>query len=121
VIDERTNERGYTAMSGRDPRTGRELSALYAGPTGNTLADVALQHSPATRILSSLRQLTDERKEPLVKAVDLLTGAKVTDLSGGVEHQKDLEARHVLQSLMHEMPHLRVTWNISPIQPRNRT
>jgi hypothetical protein len=42
-------------------------------------------NSPATRYLTTARQLTDPRKHLLSKAANLLTGARVADVSPGAQ------------------------------------
>lgn len=96
----------YALASGREPFSGRELSELYPYPTSSTTANVLLQRTPYGRTIGTTRTLLDERKGPLAKAADLLTGVKVTDVSGGIERQKALEARRVLGNILSESPRI---------------
>jgi hypothetical protein len=72
-----------------NPPIGQTLAnvASYAGRDASTpvptpgLLEFVAANSPATRYLTTARQLTDPRKHPLSKAANLLTGARVADVS----------------------------------------
>lgn len=94
---------GYTAASGRDPFTGRPLTELYPYPTssiGINAAENAFLGTPTARV----RTLFDERKEPWARALNTLTGARVTDISGGPERAMQLVGRRADEALLKEDP-----------------
>ena len=75
---------GGRPIGDQDPLLGR----LAANVTGSKdaykfgeLTEAALANSPATRYLSTARQLTDPRKDILSKAINMLTGVRITDVS----------------------------------------
>jgi hypothetical protein len=60
--------------------SGRELGDLFS-MTGNPVIDQILFNSPAARLATTARQVTDPRKwDPYALPLNLLTGAKVTDV-----------------------------------------
>ena len=85
-------------ISQADPTIGRTLSNFgvglglrdkNAGPVkypGSSLAETALELSPFSRAATTLRQLTDTRKELAPKLATALTGVKVTDVSPKQQH-----------------------------------
>lgn len=97
----------YALASGREPFTGRELGELYPYPTDSPAANVLLQRTPYGRTIGAVRTIGDERKGPLTKATELLTGVKVTDVSGGIERQKALEARRILSQMLADSPRVK--------------
>ena len=57
----------------------RNLDDLYS-PTGSRLLDQIIMNSPASRLVSMGRNLFDERKDPLTKALNLTLGGRFTDV-----------------------------------------
>ena len=57
----------------------RNLDDLYS-PTGNRLLDQVLMNSPFSRLIGMGKTLTDERKDPLTKALNLTLGGRFTDV-----------------------------------------
>lgn len=90
-----------------DPSLGRILanvkdmatgSKTYrVDPVGGQLTEQALSNSPLARLLTSTRTLTDPRKTGWEKAMNLLSGAKVTTVS---DRAKDRELEDRVNSLM---------------------
>jgi hypothetical protein len=112
---------GYTAASGRDPFSGRAIDELYAYPTNIPLVNALVANSPGSRAVSTARRLTDERKDLGTRALDLLTGVKVTDVSGGLENAKEQEGRKALEELMRARPELKqfTTFYADPTIPKD--
>jgi hypothetical protein len=74
-----------------DPTVGRiatnlglqdPLASGRAKPFPSKLMEHALANSPASRLLTTARMLGDNRKDPLAKATNLLTGARIVDVPG---------------------------------------
>lgn len=68
-----------------DPTIGRTLANLTREPGSDPVAlptafEFLFANSPASRLGTVARQVTDTRKGPLAKATNLLTGARVTDV-----------------------------------------
>lgn len=98
----------------RGPLGGRDIEDL--DPTiGRTMANIAgrdepvptprslefiLGNSPLSRALTSARTLTDTRKSPGVKALNLLTGARLSDIS---PRARDAIIRERAQARMDEL------------------
>lgn len=68
------------AWTGRSFFQGRDLRDLYS-QTGNKAADFVIANSPASRLLSSYTTITDPRKSWGDKALNLGTGARLTDVN----------------------------------------
>lgn len=92
----------YSVASEREPFFGRELRELYPYPTDDLLTNVALSKLPTGRPVSTYRTLTDERKSPAIKALNFLAPANVTDLSGGIEKQRQFAVTNALEDLLDE-------------------
>jgi hypothetical protein len=87
--------------------TGRPQRELYQYPTDEPIINMLLGNTPMSRTINTARKLTDERKGLDVKAAALLTGVGITDLSGGPERAKELNARRLLQEKLLESPRIR--------------
>jgi hypothetical protein len=74
--------------------TGRKLADLYS-PTGSVVADQLIGNSPLTRVASSVRTLADDRKSIPIKAINLLTGARVSDVD--IDKQRSIASRELLE------------------------
>jgi hypothetical protein len=81
---------GGRNLSDMDPTIGR-LAANLTGQKqamripGGEILDTAVNNSPFSRVLSTLRVATDNRKGPLAKLFNLGTGFKVSDISPGAQ------------------------------------
>lgn len=87
--------------------TGRPQRELYQYPTDEPIINMILGNTPMSRTINTFRKVTDERKDIGTKALALGTGIGVTDLSGGVERAKELNARRLLQEKLLESPRIR--------------
>lgn len=74
--------------------TGRKLADLYS-PTGSVVADQLIGNSPLTRMASSARTIMDDRKSIPIKAINLLTGARVSDVD--IDKQRSIASRELLE------------------------
>lgn len=81
--------------TGKQFFTGRDLADLYP-MTGSNLTDQILVNSPLSRLATTYRTLTDERKleDPLALLTNLGTGVKLSDID--MEKQRDLAAREFI-------------------------
>jgi hypothetical protein len=68
--------KSFALYSGTDPYSGRELKHMQ-GPSGIPTLDALFQATPFSRGYWTYKTLTDERKNAAVKALDVLTGAKI--------------------------------------------
>jgi hypothetical protein len=87
--------------TGKQFMSGRDLHDLY-GPTGDVGADQVLMNSPLSRFYTTGRTLLDERKNIGVKAANLLSPAKFTDVD--MEKRKDIAAREMVTDLLQQYP-----------------
>jgi hypothetical protein len=69
----------------------------------NLLAQ-ALANSPPTRFISSIDKLMDPRKSALEKAINLGTGARITDVD--VDRQRAIETRDAIAEILKGKPHI---------------
>lgn len=99
---------GESAYQGRnldrlDPLVGRIASNLtgeerpYAIP-GSTTLDALIMASPISRYATTARQLTDTRKGAGAKAVNLLTGARLTDVD--MEKSRMFAAQDAIEQML---------------------
>ena len=109
---------GYSIASGREPFFGRNLTDLYPYPTESPIANLLINKGLG-RPVTELRRATDPRKSLLDKAVDFTTGAKITDVSGGLERQQQLESKRVLGNILSESPRIKSFTNYYA-DPRQR-
>lgn len=92
----------------RQFHTGRKLSDLR--PTGvgsafgaldedsSQLLAQVLANTPATRFVSTIDKLIDDRKGPIPKALNLLTGTKISDVN--MDRIRAIDAREVLNDML---------------------
>jgi hypothetical protein len=81
----------------RQFHSGRELDDLYSR-TGLPLLDQVIMNSPIARVASTKGQLTDERKGLGAKAINLLTGMRLTDVD--MNKQRDLAERDLIDEML---------------------
>lgn len=101
-------------MMDRQFFSGRRLSDLRpttAGSLGGLLGDDASQwftqfisNSPATRFATAFDKLIDDRKPIPLRLLNLMTGARVTDVN--LEQAKAIETRNALEDLLRGRPGL---------------
>ena len=94
--------------TGKQFFTGRDLEDLYSG-TGSPIVDQLIANSPASRVATTLRTLTDERKwqDPLSATaipLNLLTGAKVSDVD--IAKQRTIAEREYLTEMLRGDPNV---------------
>jgi hypothetical protein len=104
--------------TGRSMYTGRPLRENYQSPFPGSEAGMAanllLSNSPLSRALSTVRKLTDDRKDPVSKAANFLTGVQVADMSGGPERAAEFAARKVNEQYLRDNPKFGVFETIYP-------
>jgi hypothetical protein len=111
---------GQSAFQGRnldrlDPLVGRIASNLtggeqpYAVP-GSTTLDALIMASPFSRYATTARQLTDSRKGPGAKAVNLLTGARLTDVD--MNKSRMFAAQDAIEQILLANPNARQFTNV---------
>jgi hypothetical protein len=91
--------------TGKQFFTGRDLADLSShGLTGMTPVDQAITNSPLGRFFTTGRTLMDERKDAGAKALNLLTGARISDVD--MEKQRDIEARRLIEEMLKGNPNV---------------
>jgi hypothetical protein len=91
--------------TGKQFFTGRDLADLSShGLTGLTPVDQAIVNSPLGRFFTTARTLADERKGAGAKALNLLTGARISDVD--MEKQRDIEARKLVEEALKGNPNV---------------
>lgn len=100
--------------TGKNFFTGRDLADSYRYPTNNILLNEALYNTPAARAITTARTIGDERKSKATKAVNLLTGARITDVSGGLEKQQRIAESKILSELLRESPNIASSTDVFP-------
>jgi hypothetical protein len=99
---------GGRPLEDLDPTIGRLVSNVTGQERAARLPgwfEAVAANSPATRALTSARQLTDPRKGLAAKGVNLLTGVRVHDVSPGAQ---DAIFREQMQELLKAHPEARV-------------
>jgi len=84
-------------MAGKQFYSGRHLDDLYS-TTGNEATDQILMNSPASRFLTTGRQMLDPRKSILDKAEALLGPAKIADID--TNKARDVAARDFIDKTL---------------------
>ena len=92
---------GLEQATGKQFLTGRELEDLYS-QTGSQPLDELIANSPLTRFSTSYRTLTDPRKGLGAKALNLLTGMRVSDID--VAKQRDIETQRLVEEWLRGRP-----------------
>lgn len=90
-------------LSGRQFFSGRDLEDLYS-TTGSTLGDQLLYNLPIARAVTTGRTLLDERKGLGTKALNTLTGVKITDVD--TERVKAAERREAIERFLRNSPNI---------------
>lgn len=101
-------------VTGQNFFTGRPIEESFQHPTGSVLANQVLHNSPASRFITSARQLQDDRKSKSSKATNLLTGLRITDVSGGLDKQKRLAESKMLTEMLREHPDISSSTDVYP-------
>ena len=91
---------------------GRPHEQLHAFPTDSVLVNSIMHETPASRYLTTGRQLIDERKPWWNKAVNQLTGARITTVSGGIQKEMDNAVRKIAMEVGKENKNLKVAENL---------
>lgn len=84
--------------------SGKDYREMYQYPTKEPLTNAVLGNSPLSRYISMWRTGGDPRKELPIKAVNMLTGARITDVSGGLEKQRSYAAKKIIDEVLREEP-----------------
>jgi hypothetical protein len=103
---------GVELMTGQNLFSGQPLTDMYQYPTNNVLANAVIGDSPLARYVSTVRSLSDDRKSPGLKALNTLTGVKISTPSGGVEWQKQYAAKALLDEMLREDPGIASTTDL---------
>jgi hypothetical protein len=119
----------YEQKEGRQLHTGRPLNdlrpnwigqlAMQAGG-GPGLAQVLSQISmnmPTSRLTSTVDKAIDPRKEAWAKAINLMTGMRISDVD--VQKQRYVEAKSELNELLEQAPFVE-TYSKYFVKPENR-
>lgn len=85
--------------------SGRALDDLYT-MTGVPALETLLMNSPASRVATTLRTVTDPRKweDPLALPINLLSGAKLTDVD--MEKQRSIAEKEYLSQALNGLPEI---------------
>jgi hypothetical protein len=89
---------GRLASNVKDTLTGQQTKR--AKPFGGSLTEALVSNTPLSRLTTTARQLADPRKGLGTKALNALTGMRVTDVSPGA---KDAVKREAIMNLMREL------------------
>lgn len=110
----------------RQFHTGRQLSDLRPTGVGSLFGaldeDSAqplaqfLANTPATRVISTIDKLIDERKGAVPKAMNLLSGFKIADVN--MDKMRAIDAREVLTDLLRKNPDISSFTNFY-VKPEN--
>lgn len=101
---------GKQFFSGRDlkdldARSGRimEQAGVLESPKSVPYwLDELLMNSPAARAVSTVGQLSDSRKSALIKAINTLSGARISDVD--TAKQQEISARNILEEMLRGRP-----------------
>ncbi len=104
----------------RAPAAASAIGRLFGDDNPQLLAQV-MANTPLTRFVTSADKLIDDRKDPLTKAVNLLTGVRVTDVD--TEKQRAIDTRNALEEILRGQPHLSkyTSFYVKPDQAANLT
>lgn len=111
--------------TGRSLYTGRPLRENhqfpFEGGEAAVAANMLLGNSPLSRALSTVRKIGDDRKGPLTKAVNVLTGVQIADMKGGPERAQEFAARKVNEEYLRDNPKFSVFETIHPKKDKMNT
>lgn len=82
--------------------SGKPFNEMYQYPTSSPLVNAVAGETPLSRYMSVMRTAGDPRKDLSTKAMNLLTGLRITDVSGGLEKQKEYAAKKILDEMLRE-------------------
>lgn len=85
------------------PQTVQSLGELFGEENPALLAQLAA-NTPMTRFFTGVDKLTDPRKSLGQKAVNLLSGVRVSDVD--VDKMRAIDSRHALEETMRQHPHV---------------
>ena len=105
-------------MTGKQFYSGRDLADLR-GITDIPLIDQLVMNSPFSRFYTTGRTAFDERKDLPTKAMNILTGAKVTDVD--MEKQRQIAARDYITELFQGNPKIREFTRLYPDKTKMAT
>jgi len=88
-------------MAGKQFYSGRALDDLY-NVSGSTLLDQAVMNSPLSRVMTTGRQLADDRKSAVDKLLGLVGPAKITDVD--TNKARDIAAREIATETLKASP-----------------
>lgn len=100
------------AVFNQNTFTGRPLTESHQYPTGDVLTNQTLHNLPISRLMTSIRTLEDPRKDKLTKAMNLGTGVRITDVSGGLEKNKRMAEQKIIQEIAREYPQVGASTDI---------
>lgn len=103
-------------LTGRQLHTGRDLRDLHSrlGDLGINVSPTVeniVMNSPLARVATTAASLTDDRKTWLDSALNLLTGARVTDVD--MNRARQIAAREAAHDQLRGTPGVRVFENLS--------
>jgi hypothetical protein len=84
----------FEYATGKQFFTGRDLRDLHAN-TGSIIGDQLIGMTPLARVPSVVNTLTDDRKDVIDKGINLLTGARLTDVN--VDKYKSILSRELIE------------------------
>ncbi len=113
ALENATGKQFYTGRDLADLKPGKLASGfgMLDEETARPLAQI-LANTPATRAISTVEKLLDERKGLGPKALSLTTGAKITDVD--TEKWRAIDARHNLEEKMRGSPGIRESVDYYP-------
>jgi hypothetical protein len=116
-IEQATGVQLHSGRQLRDlqPSWAGDLAGLGDDETARTMTQL-LANTPASRLISSVEKLKDERKGIGVKMANLLTGARITDVDLG--KQQEIAARAALQDFPSDRPAVK-TFEDVYVKPEN--
>jgi hypothetical protein len=97
--------------TGRQLMSGRRLSDLYQSPTGSPVLNELIANSPVGRVASTFRTGVDERKTIADRALNMLTGAHMTDVN--TEQARSIAVRDFLEQALSSNPHFRESTDLN--------
>lgn len=116
---------GKQFFSGRDladlrPTGPGQVASLFNDEYGQPVSQF-FANTPLTRFVTMADKLRDTRKGPLEKALNLLTGIRVSDVD--LEAARAVDSRRVLDQILRRQPNISqyTSWYVRPDQAANLT